>query len=29
MIQITQILLLHKDNPSKYKMQFWNTDFIY
>ncbi len=28
MIQIKQILILHKDNPSKYKMQFWN-DFIY
>ncbi len=22
-------LILHKDNPSKYKMQFWNNDFIY
>ncbi len=21
--------ILHKDNPSKYKMQFWNNDFIY
>ncbi len=30
MIQIIkQILILHKDNPSKYKMQFWNNDFIY
>ncbi len=29
MIQIIkQILILRKDNPSKYKMQFWN-DFIY
>ncbi len=25
---IKQILMLHKDNPSKYKMQFWNNDFI-
>ncbi len=29
MIQIKLILILHKDNPSKYKMQFWNNDFIY
>ncbi len=30
MIQIIkQILILHKDNLSKYKMQFWNKDFIY
>ncbi len=30
MIQIIKlILILHKDNPSKYKMQFWNNDFIY
>ncbi len=30
MIQIIkQILILHKDNPSKYKMQFLNNDFIY
>ncbi len=30
MIQIIkQIFILHKDNPSKYKMQFWNNDFIY
>ncbi len=30
MIQvIKQILILHKDNPSKYKMQFRNNDFIY
>ncbi len=29
MIQIIkQILILHKDNLSKYKMQFWNSDFI-
>ncbi len=26
---IKQIVILHKDNPSKYKMQFWNNDFIY
>ncbi len=25
---IKQILILHKDNPNKYKMQFWNNDFI-
>lgn len=24
-----QILILTKDNPSKYKMQFSNYDFIY
>ncbi len=29
MIQIKYILILHKDNQSKYKMQFWNNDFIY
>ncbi len=29
MIQIKLILILHKDNPSKNKMQFWNNDFIY
>ncbi len=30
MIQIIKhILILHKDNPSKFKMQFWNDDFIY
>ncbi len=30
MIQIIKlILILHKDNPSKYKMQFWNNDLIY
>ncbi len=23
------ILILHKDNPSKYKMQFYNYDLIY
>ncbi len=29
-IQIIKlILILHKDNPSKYKMQFWNNDLIY
>ncbi len=29
MIQIIkQILILHKYNPSIYKMQFWNDDFI-
>ncbi len=29
MIQIIkQILILNKDNPSKYKIQFWNNDFI-
>ncbi len=26
---IKQILILHKDNASKYKMQFLNYDFIY
>ncbi len=26
---IKQILILLKDNPSKYKMQFLNNDFIY
>ncbi len=30
MIQIIKyILILHKDNASKYKMQFLNDDFIY
>ncbi len=30
MIQIIkQIWILLKDNPSKYKIQFWHTDFIY
>ncbi len=30
MIQIIKLIfILHKDNPSKYKMQFWNNDFIY
>ncbi len=30
MIQIIkQILILHKDIQSKYKMQFWNNDLIY
>ncbi len=30
MIQIIkQIVILHKDNLSKYKMQFWNNDLIY
>ncbi len=30
MIQINKhVLTLHKDNPSKYKMQFLNHDFIY
>ncbi len=30
MIQIIKlILILHKDNASKYKMQFLNEDFIY
>ncbi len=30
MIQIIkQMLILQKDNQSKYKMQFWNYDFIY
>ncbi len=30
MIQIIkQILILHKDNQSKCKMQFWKNDFIY
>ncbi len=30
MIQIIKyILILHKDNPSKYKMLFWNNDLIY
>ncbi len=30
MIQIIkQVLILHKDNPGKYKMQFWNNDLIY
>ncbi len=29
MIQnIELILILHKDNPSNYKMQFWNNNFI-
>ncbi len=28
MIQIKQILILHKDNQSKYKMQFLNNDLI-
>ena len=26
---IKQILILEKDNPSKYKMQVLNDDFIY
>ncbi len=26
---IKQILISHKDNASKYKMQFLNDDFIY
>ncbi len=25
---VQQIFILPKDNPSKYKMQFWNNDFI-
>ncbi len=30
MIQIIKhIFILHKDNPIKHKMQFWNNDFIY
>ncbi len=30
MIQsIKQIVILYKDNLSKYKMQLWNNDFIY
>ncbi len=31
MIQIIKLIfILHKDNPSKYKMQLWNNDdFIY
>ncbi len=30
MIQIIKlILILHKDNPSKYKMQFWNNFKFY
>ncbi len=30
MIQIIKyILILHKDNQSKYKMQFWNNYLIY
>ncbi len=31
LIFILQILILNniKDNPSKYKKQFWNNDFIY
>ncbi len=30
MIQIIKlIVILHKDNASKYKMQFLNEDFIY
>ncbi len=28
-IQIKQMLILHKDNASKYKMQFLNDDLIY
>ncbi len=29
MIQIIKLILLsHKHKPSKYKMQFWNNDFI-
>ncbi len=30
-ILILQMLILNiiKDNPSKYKMQFWNNDLIY
>ncbi len=29
-IQIIKLtLMLHKDNPSKYKMQFWNNVLIY
>ncbi len=26
---IKQIVILHKDNASKYKMRFLNDDFIY
>ncbi len=30
MIQIIKLIfILHKDNASKYKMQFLNEDFIY
>lgn len=30
MIKINkQIVMLHKDNPSKYKMEFLNNDYIY
>ncbi len=30
MIQIIKLIsILHKDNPSKYKIQFWNNDLIY
>ncbi len=30
MIQIIKtFFILDKDNPSKYKMQFWNNDLVY